>query len=96
MMNSLKCSIVFLFMISLSVHAQESKLHKDDSLYLDSNGSIVQYDYAYDQLLQMMEKQYPKSEKNKEGWQYLKVNKDNAIAKRIQFEIAVFSTRLFI
>jgi len=50
-MNILKCGMVFLFMIS--VNAQESKLDKDVATYLDSNGSMLQYDYAYDQLLAM-------------------------------------------
>lgn len=79
-------------MISLNIYAQESKLDKDVSTYLDSNGSMMQYDYAYKQLLQMMEKQYPKSEKNKEGWQYLEGNKKNAIAEMKEMLVPIYTT----
>lgn len=90
-MNVLKCIVIFFFMISLNTYAQESKLHKDVSTYLDSNGSMMQYDYAYGQLLQMMEKQYPKSEKNKEGWQYLEDNKENAIAEMKEMLVPIYT-----
>ena len=88
-MNILKCGMVFLFMIS--VNAQESKLDKDVATYLESNGSMLQYDYAYDQLLAMLEKQYPKSEKNKQGWQYLEGNKATAVAEMKTMLVPVYT-----
>lgn len=91
MMNNLKYSVLFLFMISLNMHAQESNPAKDVSIYLDSNGAMKQYDYAYGQLLEMLVKQYPKSDQNKQGWEYLEGNKENAIAEMKEMLIPVYT-----
>lgn len=89
-MKFLKYSILFLLMLSFGLNAQESQLDTDVSAYLSSNGAMLQYDYAYDQLVQMLSKQFPKSESNGQGWQYLEKNKTKAVAEMKALLIPVY------
>ena len=73
---------IFLFCslsIPMFVLAQQSNYSKDVKDYLEHNGTMQQYEYAYEQLMIMMEGRYPKSEGNKQGWTYLEGNKDKAL-----------------
>ena len=58
--------------------------------YLDANGSLNQYEFAYDQLLKMLGEQYPKSEANKQGWDYLERNKENALVEMKMLLIPIY------
>ncbi len=49
------------------------------SSYLESNGTIKQYKNAYLELLNLMEKQFPKSDRNSDGWLYLERNEKKAL-----------------
>jgi len=69
----------FVLSISLNLHAQEENFSSEVDTYLESNGTLDQYEFAYDELLKMLEKQYPKSEFTASGWAYLESNKENAI-----------------
>ncbi len=80
--------LFFLVMLcsSMSLIAQETKdvttEHQNSiATYLDSNGTMAQYDYAYGQLLSMLGKQFPEKESNAQGWSYLKANKAQAMSE---------------
>ena len=74
--------IVFLFfslLIGISINAQDSGLTQKVGAYLEANGTMMQYSDAYGQLLILMEKQYPRSEANANGWLFLERNKPKAL-----------------
>jgi len=77
-MKRIKLFLGFLLACSFQMNAQS--IDANVSTYLDSNGTLSQYEYAYDQLLEMLSKQYPKSEATANGWEYLENNKADAIA----------------
>jgi len=70
----------FFTLMALFSSAQQSTDVALVETYLEANGSLGQYEFAYDQLLQMLSNQYPKSEANSQGWQYLQENKEKALA----------------
>lgn len=67
-------------LISLDAKAQQSDFETKVATYLDSNGTMKQYEYAYDELLKMLSNQYPKTDSTADGWKYLEANKEDAIA----------------
>ena len=67
-------------LISLDVKAQETDFSTEVAAYLNNNGTMKQYEYAYDELLKMLGKQFPKTDATAEGWKYLEGNKADAIA----------------
>ncbi len=79
-MRVLKQISCLFFLISWQASAQDTDFNQEVSAYLESNGTLEQYQYAYDELLKMLGKQYPKSEKTANGWEYLENNKETAIA----------------
>ncbi len=78
-MRILKPFFLLFILISLNAKAQEVDFTEEVSEYLDRNGSMNQYQYAYDELLKMFEKQYPKSENTANGWEYLEGYREKAI-----------------
>lgn len=80
-MKSIKLFFFLFLTISLNVNAQETNFSSEVSTYLDSNGSLDQYESAYDELLKLLGRQYPKSESNAEAWKYLESNKEKAVAE---------------
>lgn len=60
--------------------------------YLDTNGSMGQYEFAYDQLLQLLQGQYPKTEANAKGWTYLHDNKEKAVAQMKSLLVPIYQT----
>ncbi|MBT8298880.1 MAG: DUF2059 domain-containing protein [Maribacter sp.] len=72
----------FLFcflLVPMLCNAQESRYTKDIADYLDSNATMMRYDYAYDELLTMLGTNFPKNDKNAQGWKYLEDNKEKAL-----------------
>ena len=78
-MRILKPFFFLFILISLNAKAQEIDFTQEVSEYLDRNGSMDQYQYAYDELLKMLEKQYPKSDNTANGWEYLENHREKAI-----------------
>ncbi len=78
-LNTIIFSILFLATIPLL--AQDSSLIPKVSSYLESNGTIKQYKNAYRELLNLMEKQFPKSDRNSNGWLYLERNETKALTE---------------
>jgi len=73
-------SIFCLFVLISSVgFSQNTDASSEINAYLESNNSLDQYRYAYDQLLLMLESRYPQKETNKEGWAYLRDHKEKSI-----------------
>ena len=79
-MRNLKLFFSLFLVLSFFGNAQEKNSSAEVAMYLESNGSLNQYSFAYDELLKMLEKQYPKSESTVNGWSYLETNKEKAIA----------------
>lgn len=80
-MRKLK-STVIVFILGIffaTVNAQEFSELKDIWGYLEVNGTMKQYSDAYDELLNLMERQFPKSDRNGNGWLYLERNKTKAL-----------------
>jgi len=79
-MRTIKFFFCLFLAINWNVNAQETDFSSEVSDYLESNGSLIQYRSAYDELLKMLATQYPKSESTANGWDYLEHNKEKAIA----------------
>ena len=63
-MQQFKILLFCFLMAPMGIMAQETEFSKDVKDYLESNGTMKQYEYAYGQLMQMMESRYPKSDVN--------------------------------
>lgn len=74
-------SFIFLsaLVFSMPLFAQNVDMIPKVSKYLESNGTMVQYKDAYTELLNLMEKQFPKSDRNSNGWLYLERNQQKAL-----------------
>jgi len=92
-MKKLKC-IIFgscLLMLGFAI-AQEKPDEELVRHYLEANGSLHQYEFAYDQLLVMLNGQYAPNEANVDGWQYLKENKDEAITEMQSLLVPIYQS----
>jgi hypothetical protein len=67
------------FLISTNILGQDAEMIPKVSSYLESNGTTKQYKNAYLELLNLMEKQFPKSDRNSDGWLYLERNQKKAL-----------------
>ncbi|TMM58057.1 DUF2059 domain-containing protein [Maribacter algarum] len=81
MMRTLKLFFCLFLAISFNSNAQETDFTSEVATYLESNGTLNQYEFAYDELLKMLGKQYPKSESTANGWEFLESNKEKAVAE---------------
>lgn len=86
----MKLILTILLFTSLTTFSQEKDLSDKVANYLDLNHSLDQYGYAYDQLLTMLENQYPKSNGNTEGWKYLETNKDKSVSEMKELLIPIY------
>lgn len=77
--QSLIFSIAVLF--SINLFSQDAGLIPKVSDYLENNGTMLQYKDAYKSLLNLMEKQFPKSDRNNNGWLYLERNETKALSE---------------
>lgn len=78
-MQQLKFILLFVLSIPILSSAQDSGLKTLVVDYLEANGTMGQYNYAYDQLLKMLDSRFPETEKNTQEWQFLKENKTKAV-----------------
>lgn len=81
---------IIFFFTSFLVFSQEVEFSDDVAIYLDRNHSLDQYGYAYDELLKMLEKQYPKTGQYSEAWNYLGTKKAKALAEMKALLIPVY------
>jgi hypothetical protein len=80
-MKIIKLFLISFLLTSVHVSAQETEFSSEVETYLESNGTLNQYEYAYDELLKMLSGQYPKSKRTVQGWKYLEGNKKKAISE---------------
>lgn len=80
---------LFFLLVGVSF-AQDKTDSRSVENYLDTNGSLGQYEFAYDQLLVLLNKQYPKSEANANGWAYLQDNKEKAITNMKSLLVPIY------
>ncbi len=79
-------------MIPMVLNAQESSYTKDISDYLDRNGTMLQYEYAYGELLKMLSSNFPENENNAQGWEYLRANKEKALGEMKSLIIPIYKS----
>lgn len=84
-----KISILFL-VVSMTSCAQEATFQEDVMTYIQSNGTAKQYNYAYDELLKMLSNQFPKTELNAKGWDYMNANKDKYVTDMVALLAPVY------
>ncbi|MBD0850740.1 DUF2059 domain-containing protein [Maribacter arenosus] len=89
-MKQIKLFLYCFLLTPLVCMAQESNFSKDIKDYLEHNGTMRQYEYAYDQLMIMMEGNYPKSEDNKQGWTYLEENRGKALEEMKSLMVPIY------
>ncbi len=82
--------IVFLCLIASDCFAQEQEFDREVMAYFEGNGTAAQYEGAYDELLKMLRKRFPKTAENKEGWQYLDTNKGKAVSDIKQLLVPIY------
>jgi hypothetical protein len=70
--------------------AQESNFSRDIKDYLEHNGTMRQYEYAYEQLMIMMEGNYPNSEGNRQGWTYLEEHRGKALEEMKSLNVPIY------
>ncbi|MBD0778117.1 DUF2059 domain-containing protein [Maribacter sp. ANRC-HE7] len=78
-MQQFKILLFCFLMVPIGFTAQETDYSKDVKDYLEHNGTMKQYEYAYGQLMQMMESRYPKSEGNLKSWTFLEEHEVKAM-----------------
>lgn len=86
-----KLILLVVLLIPVTILSQEYESVKLVNNYLEHNGTMKQYSDAYDNLLNLMEQQYPKSDRNSDGWIYLEKNKTKAL-----FEIRDMLTAVYL
>ena len=59
--------------LSTTTNAQNTIMNGNVSHYLEVNGTMDQYIYAYNQLIILMENQFPKNENNSNSWLFVAV-----------------------
>ncbi|MFK7811761.1 MAG: DUF2059 domain-containing protein [Maribacter sp.] len=79
-----------LLLISWSTNAQETDYFTEVTTYLESNGTSNQYASAYDELLKMLGRQFPKSESKENGWEYLDNNKEKAVSEMLTALVPIY------
>ncbi len=80
-MQHLKLIFVIFLGTTFAAFSQDSDYSEEVAIYLEKNHSLDQYGYAYEQLLTMLENQYPKSDENTDAWKYLETNKEKTLAE---------------
>lgn len=80
------------FLFTGILYAQEKTHNELVENYLEANSSLDQYEFAYDQLLQMLNNQYPKSETNAQGWKYLNENKEKAMGDMKSMLVPIYQS----
>ncbi len=89
-MSAIKMFLCLFLVITGNGIAQETDFSSEVAVYLERNGTLNQYRFAYDELLKMLVKQYPKSESTTSGWAYLEQNKEKAISEIQQELVPVY------
>tara|TARA_R110000868_G_scaffold358744_1_gene620460 strand:+ start:595 stop:1110 length:516 start_codon:yes stop_codon:yes gene_type:complete len=84
-----KISALFLF-ITITCCAQKTTFSEDVVSYIANNGTEKQYNYAYDELLKMLENQFPETEANAEGWKYMNANKEKHVSEMMALLAPVY------
>ena len=79
-MRLIKSFIFFTaLLLTMPLVGQDVDMIPKVSKYLESNGTLKQYKDAYAELLNLVEKQFPKSDRNSNGWLYLERNEQKAL-----------------
>ena len=91
-MRHVKKFMFCLLLTPLVFSAQESTYSKDITDYLDNNGTMLQYEFAYGELLKMLGSQFLKDENNARGWEYLEGNNSKALDEMKMLLIPIYQT----
>ncbi|EAR02062.1 DUF2059 domain-containing protein [Maribacter sp. HTCC2170] len=91
-MNNLKKILCCLLFLPLTITGQESGYSEDVSKYLDSNGTMLQYEYAYAELIKILSGHYPENKGNAHKWKYLKENRSKELKKMKHLLIPIYES----
>jgi len=89
-MQQLKYILLVMMSIPVFVTAQDKSTVDLVSNYLEVNGSMGQYNYAYDELLKMLKERFPENSTNAKGWKFLKENKTKAVGEMKTLLIPIY------
>jgi len=89
-MQQLKFILLFVLSIPIFSNAQSTKKELLVLDYLTVNGSMGQYNFAYDQLLEMLTTRYPETTANAQQWKFLKENKSKALQEMKSLLVPVY------
>ncbi len=89
-MQKVLFSLCFILTIPICSVAQDSKFVNEVTAYLEHNGTVGQYDHAYDGLLKMLQNQYPETDANKEGWTYLRENRKTSVDRMMALLVPIY------
>ncbi len=89
-MQQLKYILLLLISIPLFINAQDKSSTELVAHYLKVNGSMGQYNYAYDELVKMLQGRFPENASNAEAWKYIKENKTKAVTEMKTMLIPVY------
>ena len=84
-----KISAIFL-LITITCCAQKTTFSEDVVTYIENNGTANQYNYAYDELLKMLANQFPETDSNAKGWEYMNSSKDKHVSEMIALLAPVY------
>ncbi|QWX84327.1 DUF2059 domain-containing protein [Cellulophaga sp. HaHaR_3_176] len=89
-MMSINKIVAIFFMVTITSCAQEKTYNEDVISYLNSNGTSSQYEFAYDELLKMLEDKFPKTKENSKSWEFLDNNKEKYVAEMTSSLVPVY------
>ena len=89
-MQKVLLSLCFILVIPICSLAQDSKFMDEVTMYLQHNGTVGQYEYAYDGLLKMLQNQYPETDANNEGWTYLRENRKTSVDQMMALLVPIY------
>ncbi|NJB72680.1 hypothetical protein GGR42_003171 [Saonia flava] len=90
-MKKIKIILTISLLTLLGACAQDD-YSENVAQYLESNGTKEQYEYAYDELLKMLKTQYPKTEENKKGWDFLEENKEKSVSDMLTVLVPIYTS----
>ncbi len=91
-MQQLKFILLFVLSIPVFNYAQDSNHKALVSDYLDANEAMGQYNYAYEELLKMLQGRYPETDKNTQEWRFLKENKTRAVKEMKALLVPIYQS----
>jgi len=89
-MRKVLLSLCLVMLMPMTTMAQDNNFVNEVTAYLQQNGTADQYEFAYDQLLTMLQNQFPETDANKEGWTFLRGNKKASVDQILALMVPIY------